>query len=550
MSEIIYLNHDDDIYEATQRISKAEGSELVLYVPPRSLILQNVLNLKIVKHIADGQNKTLKLSTADPLGLAYAAEAGLAVESEPVELPVSNLSVSVYQQEEDVETLASEELYPEDYPEEDEDEDADVEEEDFPLDSAPSKFAWVSNLKFDKIKNVFRKPQKFDISQYKPQLETHHKQSLTLVGIAVLILVAIGIFVIPKATVALEVPAEAFSKQFRLVLADEKDVQAVGQNIVPGRFIEVVDEHVASFTSTGEENKGSKASGQINVINHTAAIQGLLAGTRFQAPNGAIFKTNHEVLVPPARGKTPGKAIVEATSDAGGTKYNVKAPTKLTIPGLGEIGKDTVYGEVFGTFSGGTDDIVRVVSEADIDKAKEEASKNIFVSAESQLQKLTKGKEELNPLFIQNDIIDAIPSVTPGAKQEKFEIRVQSRSWTIVTKKDFFKHSLGNAAGGQTPEGKQLTQQTLDSAKVEAIDGDFLTHRVNLLVTLEGKVGPRLDPKEISKDLSNKNLAEAQAYLKNQPGIASSNIVPWPSFLPRLPYLVNNIRVQITYLGE
>ncbi len=549
MSEIIYLNHDDDIYEAAQRISKTSESELTLYVPPRSLILQNVLNLKIVKHIADAQNKSLKLSTADPLGLAYAGEAGMSVESEPVELPLTAPAVQDYQQDVDeAEVYTQEDIYGDD--EEEEDDDA------LSIDPTPTKFAkfpWLHSigaLNLTKVKSVFRKPQKIDLNRYKPQLETHHKQSLALIGVAAFILVAIGIFVLPKATVALEVPAEAFSKQFRLVLADEKDVQAVGQNIVPGRFIEVVDEHIASFTATGEENKGSKASGQINVINHTPAIQGLLAGTRFQAPNGAIFKTNHEILVPPAKGKTPGKAIVEATSDIGGTKNNVKAPMKLTIPGLGEIGKDTVYGEVFGAFSGGTDDIVRVVSEADIDKAKEEASKNIFVSAETKLQDLLRAKEELNPLFIQNDIIDAIPSVTPGAKQEKFEIRVQSRSWTVVTKKDFFKHSLGNAAGGQTPEGKQLTQKTLDSAKVEAIDSNFLTHRINLLVTLDGKVGPKLDTKEIAKNLSNKRTADAQNYLKTQSGIASSNIVPWPSFLPRLPYLVNNIRVQITYLGE
>src|SRR5690606_2474741 len=354
----------------------------------------------------------------------------------------------------------------------------------------------------------------------------------------------------PKADVVIEVQSEAFQKQFSISLVDQQDVQAVGPNIVPGRFIEVTREHVATFKASGQENKGDKAKGQINIVNRTEGIQGILANTSFRTESGLVYRIKNEVLVPPARGATPGRAVVEAESEGGGTQYNVTSALTLSIPNLSEGLKPLLYGEVVGSFTGGTDNVVGVVSSEDIDAAKQEAAKNVFVSAETELAKQANRNEQFNPAFIQNDVIDAVPSVTPGAEQEEFEIRVQSRSWTIVIPKDSFSEALTNAASFEVDPDKQVTQSTLDEATIEPVESSFINHQIDLVVSLNGRVGPRLEVDEIRNQLIRQDVATAESIIKALPNVASGSVKLWPSFLQKIPIVANNVRVQIIYLGE
>jgi hypothetical protein len=223
---------------------------------------------------------------------------------------------------------------------------------------------------------------------------------------------------------------------------------------------------------------------------------------------------------------------------------------KLTVPGLALNAQELVYGEIAGPFSGGTDDIQKIVSQEDIDKAKEEAAKNVFVAAEVDLQKQLKRGEEIVPNFIQNDVIDSTPNVNAGSTNNQFEMRVQSRSWTIAIKKDAIDTAIANAALAEVPEGKQITSRTIDTAKVDVAEGNFLTHRVNLVVALDGRVGPRLDTAGIASRLANKKLADGKTQLQGLTDVASSEIIIWPKFMPRIPLLLSNIKIDVVYLGE
>jgi hypothetical protein len=556
--QIIFVDPAEDVSEVVRKISSAKGHDITLSIPHRALILQNPINLAIIKHSADKLGRNLIIATLDPVGQKFAQEADMSVGGQISELP----------SEREVSNQAD--LIVEDLPEADNPEDF-VEESEIdarflpagktinplsgfrlkslnrvepdeptePSSPVSRRFAWqLPKINLPKIKLS------------KPSLAPHQKISIAIAGVGLILLAVVGFFVLPKAYVALEVQSEPYKKQFTLTLADEQDLQAAGPNILPGRFVQVTRENVASFTASGEQNKGAVAYGQINAVNFTNGIQGILANTRFVSSTGLGFTIKNDVLVPPARGNTPGRAVVEATADSGGTKYNVSSPLKLDIPNLSAGLKPLLYGEIVGTFTGGTDNIVKVVSQEDIDRGKEEASKNVFSSAESELGKQVKRGEDFNPAFIQNDVIDAVPSVTPGAEQTNFEIRVQSRSWTILIPKNKFPEALTNAATFEVDADKQVTDQTLKSAKIEPVESSFITHRVNLLISLDGHIGPRINVEEIVKNLVNKPRADAEHYLTGLTNLSSSSIDVWPTFLRRMPLLTNNVRVQIIYLGE
>jgi hypothetical protein len=548
--QLIYLDVGDGIAEIIARLKSAKQERVVLVIPKRAVIVHSPINLKVIKLEADRLGLILTVITQDEIAKNFANQVGLTVVDQLDSTPPMPSDESLtpktfsYQDTEvksdtesplisqatstDVPIVKYKTLSPTSL-----DEDLALE---VPSAIAKGGRKMVFTLDWSKLQNF--------------RLKRHHKVLLGFTFVGVILISVVSFFVVPKAYVDIEVQSEAFAKQFTITLADETDLRAAGPNVLTGRFIEVSREDVTTFPATGEENRGEKSSGQIRIVNHTNIIQGIIKNTRFESPSGLIFKINEEVLVPPARSGNPGTAVVSAISDGGGANNNVSAPMKLTIPGLGENAVDSVYGEVVGAFSGATDDIIKIVSEEDLNKAKEEASKNIFVAAETEIKAQLKRNEDVWPVLIQNDIIDAVPSATAGAKRDDFEIRVQSRSWVIILNREDIDEAITNAAVFEVPEGKQVTGQTVKDANVEVLESNFLTREIQLLIKMDGRVGPQINIDALRTSLANKSVSDGVEFLQSDPAVTTGSIEISPTFLTRIPMLLNNIRIQVIYLGE
>lgn len=537
----IYLEAVDDLSQVIMKIGRVKNPHLVLAFPKGALMMHSPLNLKVLKRWLDQTGRIAHISIADKVGTTIASQAGFQIIAPTIE-PIATTESEAA---EDIETDDADPTTPELSLSEDIEFIANT----LPQDDQPITVPFVKRgLGLAKTAGQMMRPPQ--LTNWKLKFSRQSKFTILFGCIGLVILGSVGYFAIPKATIRLEVQSEPFKKQFALIVADEQDSQAVGSNILTGRFLEVTRENVTSYSATGEKNNGAKAEGKIVVINHTGSIAGLLANTRFKAANGLIFRLKSEILVPPARGGTPGRATVEAVADEGGTKYNLTAPMKLTVPGLADNAQALVYGEISGTFTGGTDEITKIVSEEDINQAKEAAAKNVFAAAEAELQKQLKRNEEIISSFIQNDVVDAIPSVTAGATKDQFEVRVQSRSWVIAIPKNKLNDAIFNAAVFEVPESKQITDATVKSAKVDVTEGNFLTHRIHLAISLDGRVGPQLNTDDIIANLANQPVASAKNYLQGLTTITSSSVDVWPKIISRVPLLRNNIKLSVIYLGE
>lgn len=555
----LYLEPGDGIIEACVKLTKTTEPELTIVIPRRGLLLQNLINLKILKRYGEEQGKKIAIATQDPVGRKFATEAGFALTettgaTEPDTTP--KVAFNNYAQYEPLgetleETVDLDERLVEEVETEEDLENLDEDDEDYapePDSPTPGRKLRILGRPNFKLKLPQLTIPKITLPQIK--LERHHRIILAIVLVGLITLGSVSYFVVPKAYATIEVPSDPFKKQLSLMLVDEDDTFNTGANTLPGRFIEVTRENVATFDATGSENTGAKAEGKITVLNYTRGIQGLLANTRFQASNGLVFRLKADTLIPGSNGSNPGRAIADAISDEGGAKYNVAAPLKMTVPGLGPAGESLVVGEVNGTFIGGTDSVVKVVSQQDIDRAKEEAAKNVFASAETELREQLKRGEELEGNFIQNDVIDALPSVSAGSKKDQFEVRVQSRSWTLVVPANSLREAINNAAQNEAPEGRAISAQTIEKATIEPTEGNFLTRRINLVVTLDGRVGPKIDDKQVVQNVANQPKRVAEDVLKAIPDVTSASLEMWPGFMPRTPLLLNHIKLRVIYLGE
>ena len=126
-----------------------------------------------------------------------------------------------------------------------------------------------------------------------------------------------------------------------------------------------VTEEIAKASK--EEMTESKASGQIIIYNTGSKPQKLVTNTRFETPNGLIFRIQNDVTVPKSStlsGKSvPGSIEALVYADKAGENYNTDL-TDFTLPGL----KNTsAYKEVYARsktkIQGGFSGMMKVVGE-------------------------------------------------------------------------------------------------------------------------------------------------------------------------------------------
>jgi len=546
----IYLDASNDLYSTLGKIERLDAEEVVLVVPKSSVLFHSIVNFKILKSEAQRHNKMLAMVTLDPKGHQLAQRAGIPVYKD-LDLNKEDdqnkaVVVSSSDEAKASPTIASEVKikYKRKAP------------ISRPLATSPEV---ISDEEIDPTKPPSFKPI-VPLMKPKIKLRADWPRNLGVFGWVLGSLVVLGVviyLVVPRAEVNLEINAEAFSHKFKLVLADENDKDAAGQNVFKGRFVTVEEKLTQSFDSTGIKNNGNRAGGVITIYNYTQASRplGLRAQTRFLSPDEQVFKSAEEILISSAvvgaGGKlVPGRAKVRVEAEEGGTKGNLTAGTKLTVPGLGALGIDLVYAVNEDPFVGGTDAEVKMITEDDIKVAQESISKNVFVDAEAELQKQVGKNEELIPALIQNDIINVVPSAAAGTARDKFDLDIHVRSWTLLSEKNQLDNIIQTTIVGIVPTNRELTPQTLKSAKINLDNADFSTHIIDLTVIIEGLVAPKISTSELSESLANRSLVSVENLFNSIPDILSHKVTLWPFWVKKMPLLEGNIKIKFAYISN
>ena len=132
----------------------------------------------------------------------------------------------------------------------------------------------------------------------------------------------------------------AFSGAVVNITATENRTLVSGEFLATGSggdlpFEVLTVEKVASVSvpSEGTETVNQSAQGTITITNTQDVAQQLIKNTRFETPDGLIFRVRDSITVPKAVNGTPGSLEATVYADAAGESYNV-GPTTFTLPGL------------------------------------------------------------------------------------------------------------------------------------------------------------------------------------------------------------------------
>ena len=309
--------------------------------------------------------------------------------------------------------------------------------------------------------------------------------------------------------------------------------------------------------ASGKEQVSLRAEGKIFVYNKSESLQRLIKNTRFESPDGLVYRIKESIEVPAAKKDSkgvsvPGSVVADVFADSTGEKFNIK-PTKFTVPGLkGSDQFDNVYGESTVAFSGGFEGEKFILDEQELNTAQQALHVELR-------DKLLKRLEEEKPagFVVYKDAVTFVYETLPSTQygDSLATIKEQARLQVPILKEPdlaayLAKKSVPDYSGEPVLLSDPLTL-TFSYTDSETGISDIKASQ-SLDITLKGNTQLvwKFDEELLKSELIGKKKAEADLVLGKYSGSiskAQSEVRPfWANSFPKSP---KDITIK-TILGE
>ncbi len=545
----VYIDIDDEITAIIEKVKASPEKIVALVLPKRATVLQSVVNMKLLKKSAHSAKKSLVLITSEvgllPLASAIGLHVAKTLQSRP-EIPLppdhedteeSEISEVDGDDESDIDktksvgALSAAASVAYDETETIELDDVDIEDNDDETDSSKSK----------------KKSSKFKVPNF-----DRFRLSFFLAILAVILLIGgwiLAAVVLPEATVVIKTDTNTQVSNINFTASTAAKDLIIDQAMVPAVQKEVKKTDTEKATPTGKKDNGTKATGTMTVFNCTDNDVNVPASTTFSS-SSLSYVSDSTVLVPSsdffsaANGggcKKNHSATVAVTAVNGGTGYNQDAGHNYTsnfsstVTGTGSV------------MTGGTTNVVTIVSQADVDGAASKMKTRQNASAETDLAQALLA-DSLRGLDETKTVSEPVITSTPAVGAEATgEITVTSvTTYTILgVKSDFLNQLIKKDVSTKMDTSKEgILDNGLGAAVIRIIARKNPT---DVQMSLKSIVvsGPILDANAIKEQIRGKKSGDAMSLIKSKPGVKDVEISYKPFWVLSTPKAAKHITVTI-----
>jgi hypothetical protein len=303
------------------------------------------------------------------------------------------------------------------------------------------------------------------------------------------------------------------------------------------------------FTATGKSQKQGQARGIITVYNtRPATLQTLVAGTRFVSQDGKLFRSTSKVVIPGAQndgGKTvPGSLDVNVLAAEAGESYNI-GPAAFSLPGLaGSVLYTAIYGKSSQKMAGGSNNEVTVVSQRDIDQAKDALLAELRDGAKKELRNMVKQGSEIPDDAFFVDVAQASSLAKAGAELNQFNVTGSVKISALAFSRAAFDDLLKQTLNKGLEAGERMLENTLQTG-YEFKNVDFQKGTLLLAGFSKGKAYATVSEEGVRMAIQGKGNASALQDGEGVNGVKSLNISLWPFWEWKLPGDSNRINVSL-----
>ncbi|OIP81580.1 hypothetical protein COW94_02710 [Candidatus Peregrinibacteria bacterium CG22_combo_CG10-13_8_21_14_all_44_10] len=567
--KVIYIELDEEITSVYDRVKKLQSRDMYLVVPERAVLIQSIVNLKILQRKLHDIEKEIYIITTDPVGTKLALQAGIKVfdkidDGSRVTREVLNPELRI--QPIRASTNEYEELSPS---------------------RMPSKKISILDLmkNFKQTKRDFSWKTLWDIRhKYKDIMKKRKHLSMpggpnrkaltTLVVISVTMLLIIFYVALPGATVYLTPESNVLEASANITLADaylnSAELDTHPSHTLASYDVDTVVDVTITYDATGELFSGENASGTITLYNEADYEWSLVAFTRLQSPDGVIFRTQQFVTIPPATAAGPSTMDVSVLADEKdsddsviGDRGNLDSGTRFILPGLREVSQSLLYGENAAPLTGGKTVVTKYVIPEDFDAAYARVESELNAGAQEALQAEVDAlnSEQGSDLVLLTgdfsfDTYDPdiyIPDVE-GDQVPSFEVTGSMAISGVAYNYSELVNILRSELKLKKSPEKQLKSIDESSLYYEVFDIDRGAKKIKITASIKGVEEYVLDPEEesgarlikkIKDHIAGKSIDEAEEYIQNLEEINTVDIKSWPVWAPTIPNVVENIKIKV-----
>lgn len=570
--DVIYIEPEDDITDILTKIKNSKNKIVALVPPKKSSVLRSMVNFKLIEKTARESEKAAVLITTDESLVKLAGLVRMPVAKNLQTKPEVSVPLVVNDGNRDDDVIDGEEAKA-------------IVAEEQRVEKVENGGKTVKNTtEAEAITEIVANNRKFDdeITSEdldKPEDEKKKKKSAVpdfakyrkfiIMGIIGLVLI-VGFLVwalvfapAAKISVTVRTTAKNFSETVSFVEDREAADPEAGVFLLEEQ--KLVKTSKVEFEATGEVDKGAKATGTLTLKRNTttpvAAIE-IPVGTKFTLDGLTYVSTEKATLRAIVASDCTGDVFsgctglktdittpVKVSAEFAGTKYNIEASDS----GWGPTGKG--YTISSSAMAGGSTKIVKVVSEADIAKAKQALDSTN--ESEGRTELLREFPSGLIPIDASFVVKLGDPTATPALDAEVAD----GVTPTLVAETTFTIFGVDRARIGEYIEAVALekfsgadlkevysTGVSEEADKNKAFIESFREVDKKYTAKLKStvQIGPEVTDEMVADKSLGKKIGEVQTQLKSINGISSVKVDTSFFWVSSVPKDINKVTVEIT----
>jgi hypothetical protein len=539
---IYYLDVDDEITSAAQRIRESSEERVALVVQPGSRLASSRINFKLLAREARHHGRRLAIVASDASVRSLAEAAGLPVFG----------TVGEYQRADAVRPAADEEAgaaapaAPRGG--------GSIRDRSGAAQASPGTRV-TRTASSGKGAGTGAGPSAgAQAPRINPPLKPRRLSGRWIgvgIGAAAAVLVLAGYLLLPAASVVLTLRTESVGPVTFTALVDPAIASPnADSGVVPAVPQEFEVQAGGNFKATGENVLETAAIGKVTFSSaNTVGEVPILAGTQVSTAKGVAFTTTANVTVPKAT--LEGLNLIPGTVDANvvavtkGTGGNVAAGAIVKVPP--DLAAFLVLANSVTNkepTTGGTRTISLFIQQSDIDEAESELTRQLETAFEARLSDPAAAAAGMQ-LFRQGSRLgsaafDPDPEALLGLEQERFDMTATGTGTALSATT----LSLRQLAAARVAEAAGPGYGIVDGSVVLSIESsEAVGNAVSVTVTAQGLQAPAVDEAKIRAAIGGMSPADAEAYLARY---GTAEVSVWPFWASTVPdFLEFRIEVRI-----
>ncbi len=368
-------------------------------------------------------------------------------------------------------------------------------------------------------------------------------------SIIAFILYYIAGYVLPRVDVVLIPKSREISVNKDIYLVSNQSVNIDDFIYIKGKNIVFNEEAENEFDVEGEKNIGERAEGEVVFYNYTGLSYDLMPEDSLETSDGVFFVVSAPLVIPPATVSingdiVPGKinAVLKAVEP--GEEGNIK-PQKIFITSLPVDKQLKIYAQADNDFTGGTTKMAKVVSEDDIEKAKEKLRDILKTKIVQKAETVKKDSEVVLKDFIVFDEEEYATEIVAGDEIESFTMSLKAKARVFVyNQKDLYKVLKEQVSLIKLPEEILVGDEPSTLNINEVIKDDF-TNSYIARIESGWLVSNPIDLDEIKQSIIGKKESEARRVLLSNPSINDVVFIWDLAFRKYIPNIESHINIKI-----